>query len=67
LCYSGREAGRGLGLSLAVVRRLITQSGGSVELSSEKQLGCRVELKFPIRNTPDTSVQSQNPRKPWKV
>ena len=67
LCYSGREAGRGLGLSLAVVRRLITQSGGTVELSSENQLGCRVELKFPIRNTPDISVKSQNPRKPWTV
>lgn len=67
LCYSGREAGRGLGLSLAVVRRLVTQSGGTVELSSEKQLGCRVELKFPNRNTPDTCAKIQNPRKTWKV
>lgn len=67
LCYSGREAGRGLGLSLAVVRRLVTQSGGTVELSSEKQLGCRVELKFPNRNPPETCAQSQNPRKSWRI
>ncbi|MCY3007975.1 MAG: HAMP domain-containing sensor histidine kinase [Planctomycetota bacterium] len=67
LCYSGREAGRGLGLSLAVVRRLVTQSGGTVRLTSEKQLGCRVDLKFPKRNTGDDQVDSLKPRKAWKV
>lgn len=46
LFYSGREAGRGLGVSLAVVRRLVSESGGRVSLSSEKQLGCRVEMRF---------------------
>jgi signal transduction histidine kinase len=49
------------------VRRLVTQSGGTVELSSEKQLGCRVELKFPNRNPPETCVQTQNPRKSWRI
>lgn len=47
LFYSGREAGRGLGISLAVVRRLVLESQGEISLTSQRMLGCRVEMRFP--------------------
>jgi signal transduction histidine kinase len=66
LFYSGREAGRGLGVSLAVVRRLVSESGGSVRLESEKQLGCRVELRFPKSEPEGKAVSQGKPVRAWK-
>jgi signal transduction histidine kinase len=45
--YCGRQAGRGLGLGLSKVRRLITQQSGQVWLESQSAGGCRVELRLP--------------------
>jgi signal transduction histidine kinase len=67
LFYSGREAGRGLGVSLAVVRRLVSESGGSVRLESEKQLGCRVELRFPKSEPEGKAVSQGKPVRAWKL
>lgn len=67
LFYSGREAGRGLGVSLAVVRRLVSESGGSVRLESEKQLGCRVELRFPKSEPEGRAVSQGKPVRAWKL
>ncbi len=67
LFYSGREAGRGLGVSLAVVRRLVSEGGGSVRLESEKQLGCRVELRFPKSEPEGKAVSQGKSVRAWKL
>lgn len=46
--YSGREAGRGLGLGLAKADRLAAQSGGSVTLSNRSdKRGCIARISWP--------------------
>jgi|688.fasta_scaffold418688_1 signal transduction histidine kinase len=47
LYFSGREAGRGLGVSLAAVRRFVEESGGRLGWSSEEGLGAEVTMEFP--------------------
>jgi len=67
LFYSGREAGRGLGVSLAVVRRLVSESGGKIRLSSQQKLGCHVELNFPkLDSQPDGAREFPN-KAAWKI
>lgn len=67
LFYSGREAGRGLGVSLAVVRRLVSESQGRIAMTSERQLGCRVEIRFRKTEASDQQICTvANPR-PWKI
>jgi signal transduction histidine kinase len=67
LFYSGREAGRGLGVSLAVVRRLVSESQGRIAMSSDRQLGCRVELRFKTTRQRTNNEGSVDHRKPWKL
>lgn len=55
LFYSGREHGRGLGVSLAVVRRIVDGHGGQVRMRSEANAGCSVEIDLP---------QIEPPRRP---
>jgi signal transduction histidine kinase len=55
LFYSGREHGRGLGISLAVVRRIVDSHGGTVRMRSEANAGCSVEIDLP---------QIEPPRRP---
>jgi signal transduction histidine kinase len=52
LYYSGREHGRGLGISLAVVRRIIEQHQGMLALKSESGAGCCVEIDLPAVDPP---------------
>ncbi len=52
LFYSGREHGRGLGISLAVVRRVLDAHGGQVRLRSEQGAGCIVEIELPASDPP---------------
>ncbi|AMV31823.1 Sensor protein ZraS [Pirellula sp. SH-Sr6A] len=47
LYYSGREHGRGLGISLANVRRVITASGGQIQLTSQPDAGTKVLVSLP--------------------
>lgn len=67
LFYSGREAGRGLGVSLAVVRRLVSESGGQVRLLSQEKLGCHVELRFPKMDNPSDQSREIPKRRTWKI
>ncbi len=48
LFYSGREAGRGLGLGLAKLKRLVVANGGELRLVSAPNAGARLELEFPV-------------------
>lgn len=52
LFYSGREHGRGLGISLAVVRRIVEQHRGNFTMRSESGAGCRIEIELPRVGTP---------------
>ncbi len=46
--YSGREAGRGLGLGLAKCWRVITLHGGRIEVSSQPRQGTTFALYLPV-------------------
>ncbi|MFN7446813.1 MAG: sensor histidine kinase [Pirellula sp.] len=46
LYYSGREHGRGLGISLANAKRVIDASGGSIQIQSSPSLGTTVEIRL---------------------
>ncbi|MFN6139847.1 MAG: ATP-binding protein [Planctomycetota bacterium] len=67
LFYSGREAGRGLGVSLAVVRRLVSESGGQVRLFGQEKLGCNVEIRFPKMDTPSDLPREIPNQRTWKI
>lgn len=43
-----RENNKGVGLGLALVKRILTQQGGSVEISTSPLGGCRVTTVWPI-------------------
>ncbi len=45
--YCGRQAGRGLGLGLSKVRRLIHHQSGQVWIASQPSGGCQVEVRLP--------------------
>ena len=58
LYFSGREHGRGLGISLANVRQTIDAHGGLVWIQSKPNAGCTVEIRLP---------KSQEPPRPRKA
>jgi signal transduction histidine kinase len=45
--FSGREAGRGLGLGLSKAWRLVTQHGGRIEVESRPQTGASFTILLP--------------------
>lgn len=47
LYFSGREAGRGLGIGLSKVKRIIEAHHGRVWLASKEQQGCTLEIRLP--------------------
>lgn len=54
LYFSGREHGRGLGISLAKVRQTIDAHQGLVWLESSPNAGCAVEIRLPKSPEPPT-------------
>ncbi|RLS78529.1 MAG: sensor histidine kinase [Planctomycetota bacterium] len=50
--FSGREAGRGIGLGLPKALRLVESSGGSVSVDSRQGRGTRVTVALPAADTP---------------
>jgi signal transduction histidine kinase len=61
LYFSGREHGRGLGISLAVVKRIIEQHHGTIALRSESGAGCSVEIELPAVDAP----AAERPKLTW--
>ena len=61
LFYSGREHGRGLGISLAIVHRIVEMHRGTFTVHSENGAGCRTEIELPqirgpIESRPELSL-----------
>jgi signal transduction histidine kinase len=52
LYYSGREHGRGLGCSLAIVLRIVEMHRGTFAMRSEDGAGCRMEIELPKVQAP---------------
>lgn len=61
LYFSGREHGRGLGISLAMVRRTIDAHGGLIWIQSSPNTGCTVEIRLP------KSAEPTHPRKAFLI
>lgn len=55
LYFSGREHGRGLGISLANVRRILDAHRGLVWLSSAPNAGCTFEIRLPASPAPSVA------------
>lgn len=58
--YTTREEGTGLGLS--VVRRLVMDLGGSIELESEEGRGTRVAVELPAARPPGSGAEDGEER-----
>lgn len=54
LYYSGREHGRGLGISLANVRRVVDSMRGELLISSSERSGTEVRIRVPTTANPAT-------------
>ncbi len=52
LYYSGREHGRGLGITLANAKRVIEATEGSIEIHSAANLGTTVEIRLTAASPP---------------
>ncbi|MEZ6068965.1 MAG: HAMP domain-containing sensor histidine kinase [Pirellulales bacterium] len=52
--YSGRQAGRGLGMGLAKCWRIVTNHGGRVEVASEPGYGATFTIVLPVAQTADS-------------
>ena len=60
--YSGREAGRGVGMGLPKAWRLVDSNGGTVVLESRPGHGTRVSILLPLDAAPsgETNVSEAN-------
>ena len=57
---SGRKAGTGLGL--LIVRRIVREHGGEIEVESEKEEGTTVRLYFPIVEKRVRLIEDSSPK-----
>lgn len=51
--FTTREAGQGTGLGLGICRRIVTQLGGEIRVSSEVGVGTRVLVRLPRAASPE--------------
>jgi signal transduction histidine kinase len=66
--YSGREAGRGIGLGLPKAWRLVEANGGGIVVDSRPGQGTRVAIRLPRAATPsDVSVEASEAEKTPQV
>jgi signal transduction histidine kinase len=56
--FSGREAGRGLGLGLSKCWSIVKQHGGRIEVSSEPGRGATFTIMLPVETCPNTPTAS---------
>ena len=47
--WTTKEQGKGTGLGLAIVKKLVEKYDGAIEVDSEKDVGTKMRLSFPLR------------------
>ena len=58
--YTTKEPGRGTGLGLVVVRQVVNEHGGRIEVESRPGRGARFRLTFPAAAAEDLKLQISN-------
>lgn len=58
LYFSGKEHGRGLGISLAQVKQVVHGHDGCVWIESQSQAGCTFEIRIPTCKAPNQKSKS---------
>jgi signal transduction histidine kinase len=61
--YSGREAGRGIGLGLPKAWRFVEANGGGIAIDSRPGQGTRVSISLPAAPEGDASTQAREAEK----
>ena len=64
--YTTKERGHGTGLGLVIVKQVVSELGGSVEVQSELGKGTRFRLRFPAISN-DVPVAVENQEHEWNV
>jgi signal transduction histidine kinase len=54
--YTTKDPGKGTGLGLALVHRLVDQFGGQVRIANREEGGARVTLRLPVVEAPPAGV-----------
>jgi two-component system cell cycle sensor histidine kinase/response regulator CckA len=58
--FTTKPSGHGTGLGMATVQRIVSESGGTIEVTSESGHGTRIEVLLPARETvPVTSLPAK--------
>lgn len=60
--FSGREAGRGLGLGLSKVKRLIENCQGKISINSALNQGCKVTIELPVKRSELNDAETSSHR-----
>ncbi len=58
----GTRGEKGTGLGLSLVYRFVTMNGGRIEVSSEKRVGTKFNLSFPLLDSDIVATQKVNER-----
>jgi signal transduction histidine kinase len=60
--YTTKKRGRGTGLGLVVVRQVVSEHGGTIEVESEPGRGARFRLTFPATEAEAVAAGVSLPR-----